>query len=86
MSDTTKSATPALPICLEPPLKLLKSEFDSIAKVLADLDGQIATSVVQRARLQLVSNALSNELDRLRIVESSEDKDQLLLDFGDEVE
>lgn len=83
------SSVAALPVVLDPPLKLLKMEFDSLAKVVADIDGQLATAVVQRARLVVVQNALENEMDRLRTVTlptENSDPNQLELPLYDEVE
>jgi hypothetical protein len=61
-------------IVLDNPLALLKREADSIRTVIAKIDGdvrqlndQITELMVQKASLNLVANALDNEMDRIRL-------------------
>ena len=61
-------------IVLDNPLALLKREADSIRTVIAKIDGdvrqlndQITELMVQKASLNLVVNALDNEMDRIRL-------------------
>jgi len=60
-------------IVLDNPLALLKREADSIRTVIAKIDGdirqlndQVTELMVQKASLNLVVNALDNEMDRIR--------------------
>jgi hypothetical protein len=60
-------------IVLDNPLTLLKRESDSIRTVIAKIDGdirqlndQVTELMVQKASLNLVVNALDNEMDRIR--------------------
>jgi predicted nucleic acid-binding Zn-ribbon protein len=60
-------------IVLDNPLTLLKREADSIRTVIAKIDGdirqlndQVTELMVQKASLNLVVNALDNEMDRIR--------------------
>jgi len=60
-------------IVFDNPLTLLKREADSIRTVIAKIDGdirqlndQVTELMVQKASLNLVVNALDNEMDRIR--------------------
>jgi hypothetical protein len=58
---------------IDNPLVLLKRELDSIRSVVTEIDGnitqlndQITELTVQKVSLNLVANALDNEMDRIR--------------------
>ncbi len=58
---------------IDNPLVLLKRELDSIRSVVTEIDGnitqlndQITELTVQKMSLNLVANALDNEMDRIR--------------------
>lgn len=61
-------------VILDNPLAVLKREVDTIRAVLGKIDVDVATLndqinelMVQRASLNLVSVALDNEMDRIRL-------------------